>query len=129
MYVLIRIYMYIYINICWLDSVMKEIYNQVIINISIYVCLNTCVCLDVSSMYLLFCIYFYEFIIACIYIYVNIEICINTSFNSRIHIYTCMLIGDKERDLGIPLTFAFDRNHPIPQSKFQLVCIYVNIKV
>lgn len=29
--------------------------------------------------------------------------------------------GDKERDLGVPITFAFDRLNPVPQPKFQLV--------
>ena len=30
-------------------------------------------------------------------------------------------IGDKERELSVPLTFAFDRHNPVPESKFQLV--------
>ena len=29
--------------------------------------------------------------------------------------------GDRERDLGLPITYAFDRTNPVPQSKFQLV--------
>jgi hypothetical protein len=29
--------------------------------------------------------------------------------------------GDKERELGYPITYAFDRNNSVPQAKFQLV--------
>jgi histidinol phosphatase-like enzyme len=84
-------------------------------------CIHTCIFMDKSLMYLLFCMSFHESTCICI----NTEICLYmyTSFNLRIHIH--MWIGDKERDLGIPLTFAFDRNHPVPQSKFQLVCVYM----
>ena len=35
------------------------------------------------------------------------------------------LQGDKERALGMPISYAFDRYNPITQSKFQLVsCFY-----
>jgi hypothetical protein len=30
--------------------------------------------------------------------------------------------GDRERELGVPITFAFDRHNPVPMPKFQLVC-------
>jgi hypothetical protein len=30
--------------------------------------------------------------------------------------------GDKERELGMPISYAFDRQNPVTQSKFQLVC-------
>lgn len=29
--------------------------------------------------------------------------------------------GDKERELGMPISYAFDRRNPVTQSKFQLV--------
>jgi hypothetical protein len=31
--------------------------------------------------------------------------------------------GDKERDLGMPISYAFDRQNPVTQSKFQLVSL------
>ena len=35
--------------------------------------------------------------------------------------YVPFYIGDKERELAMPLTFAYDRHNPVPESKFQLV--------
>jgi hypothetical protein len=31
--------------------------------------------------------------------------------------------GDQERELGYPITYAFDRNNSVPQAKFQLVSL------
>ncbi len=32
--------------------------------------------------------------------------------------------GDEERKLGMPISYAFDRQTPVTQSKFQLVSIH-----
>ena len=34
--------------------------------------------------------------------------------------------GDKERELNLPITFAFDRYNPVPQHKFQMVKMKTN---
>lgn len=47
----------------------------------------------------------------------------NTTLNvlNHPHYTTFLPAGDRERELSLPITFAFDRNNPVPQSKFQLV--------
>ena len=40
-------------------------------------------------------------------------------------IVVCLSIGDLEREQDMPITFGFDRNNPIPQTKFQMGFIKV----
>lgn len=35
--------------------------------------------------------------------------------------------GDKEREVRIPISYAFDRNSPVTQSKFQIVSVHLSI--
>ena len=95
----------------WLDGVMAEFYNQ-------------------GPKYALTCTYI------CSAMYTSL-LCVALPHHTTPHhtttqhtnlLKTILLhyppTGDRERELSLPITFAFDRHNPVPQSKFQLVTSY-----